>query len=146
MTDDGLIRIEIVSPSRVLAARVILGVSALAYVAIGLAFIFVPERIIGYVGIEAAPGSALTDIRAVYGGLDFGIGAFLLHCLLGGKLRMGLVAATLTLGGLACARILGIIVDGQQDAVTYYLLASEIIGGALCLVGLGLVRHLPSEN
>jgi hypothetical protein len=116
--------------------RVILGVTAVVYAAIGVAFIVAPDSLLPRVNITAPPGTALTDIRAVYGGLDFGIGAFLAFCYLRRQIALGLYASAFTLAGLACARTIGIILQPEQDPITYYLLAAEIIGVALAIMAL----------
>ncbi len=120
--------------------RIILGLSALVYVGIGLAFIIAPESLLPRVNITAPSGTALTDVRAVYGGLDLGVGVLLAYCLMRNEIQTGLVACTLTLGGLAIARIIGMTLDAAQDTITYGLLTSELVGAAMAAVGLYLYR------
>ena len=119
--------------------RFVLAVSALVFIGIGIMFLSSPQSLLPRVNITAPPGTALADVRAVYGGLDLGIGLFLAFCSVRSQVRMGLVACVLTLGGLACGRILGIALNPEQEVITYYLLASEVFGAALA--GAGLVMN-----
>ena len=119
--------------------RIVLGLSALVYVGIGLAFIFAPESLLPRVNIAASSGTALADIRAVYGGLDLGVGVLLAYCLMRNEIRTGLLACVFTLGGLALGRVYGILLDTEQDSITYGLLAAELIGAATAVVGLRML-------
>lgn len=116
--------------------KVVLAITAVVYAAIGVAFIAVPDSLLPRVNISAPPGAALTDIRAVYGGLDLGIGLFLAFCYVRRQIAIGLYASAFTLAGLAGARTIGIILQPEQNSITYYLLATEIIGAALAIVAL----------
>jgi len=116
--------------------RIILGISAMVFIGIGVAFLVTPQSLLPRVNINATPGTALTDVRAVYGGLDLGIGLFLAFCFVRGQLRTGLVACVFTLGGLSCGRILGIGLNREQDMITYYLLAAEVLGVAMATTAL----------
>lgn len=118
----------------------ILALSALLFLAVGVAFVVSPQGLLERIQVDAPPGTALTDIRAVYGGLDFGVGVFLFYCLATGARRSGLVASTLVLVGLAGGRIVGIVVDPSQEPITYTLLASEVVGTVLSGIGLALDR------
>jgi hypothetical protein len=123
-------------------AKIVLALSGAVFVGIGVMFLAFPERMVPNVSIVAPPGTALTDVRAVYGGLDAAIGVFLLYCLAQSQVRIGLLAGLLTLGGLACGRVLGIALDGQQAPITYYLLTSEVLGAVIC----GVARWTTRSN
>lgn len=125
--------------TRGLFAKSVLALSAVAFIGIGIAFVAFPGYLLEAVGIQATPGTPLTDIRAIYGGLDLGVGLFLLYCLLRSELRLGLIAGAIILSCIAGGRIVGIAIgisgflaeDAGQDAITFYLLALEISGGIL---------------
>ncbi len=113
--------------------RSVLAVSALVFLGIGLVFLAAPDSLLPRVNITAPPGTALTDIRAVYGGLDLGIGLFLIFCWTKRQYALGLTACAFTLSGLACGRIIGIAIDSNQDNITFILLAAEVIGAVLAI-------------
>jgi len=112
----------------------VLAFSTLAFIGIGISFIAFPESLLEVVGIHAPAGSPLTDIRAIYGGIDLGVGLFLLYCLVRSEVRLGLIASALILFSLAAGRSVGLVLDGEQDAITFYLLAVEVLGGALSAI------------
>lgn len=116
--------------------NIVLAISALVFIGIGLAFLTVPESMLPRVNITVPAGTALTDIRAVYGGLDLGVGLFLGFCFVRRQMKLGLYACAFTLGGLAAGRIIGILLQREQDAITFFLLASEVLGAALAIVAL----------
>lgn len=99
-------------------ARVVLWVSALSFAGIGVAALVAPAATVAGAGLGPLPEPAragLTEIRAMYGGLELGLAAFLAWCTLAPeRLPTGLLATVLTLGGLGAARLLGIAVD-QPD-------------------------------
>ena len=62
-------------------------------------------------GFSANP-SALTEIRAFYGGLQIGIGLFLVWCLwVPNRTSQGLLLGDLAVGGAGLARMVGILLD-----------------------------------
>ena len=60
-------------------ARLVLIGSGILFVMVGLAFLIDPVGWAEKVEISVASSVAKTDIRALYGGMDFGIGCFLLY-------------------------------------------------------------------
>ena len=118
----------------------ILALSAAAFIGIGIAFVVFPEYLLGRVGIDAPHGSPLTDIRAVYGGLDLGIGLFLLYCLIRSEVQLGLVASAMILWCLVGSRLVGVAADGEQNAITFYtvkmLFFNNLPAGADCNLGM----------
>jgi hypothetical protein len=87
----------------------------------------------GPLGIHLGNADAITDAQAVYGGLELGLGAFLAVCAFRPDLRWaGLIAATLTLGGLALARSIGVLmVHTPITGATRQLLATDLGGTVL---------------
>ena len=117
--------------------RLFLGLNALTFTGIGIYFLLRPETVASGLGLEAADATAFADIRAVYGGLEIGLGVALIWTLLDWqRTRMGLGLAMLMWCGLLGGRVVGVVVDGAQSTLGYGLLASEIIGAALTAVAL----------
>jgi hypothetical protein len=112
-------------------ARLVLWLSAVAFAAIGAAFLLAPEAMAARVGVSLAGATAANDVRAVYGGLQLGIAAFLAWCVRRpDALRAGLAAQLFTFGGLAAARFVSMLLDGQPGALGLALHAAEIAGFA----------------
>jgi hypothetical protein len=99
----------------------------------------VPATLGEHVGISATP-SGLTDMRAVYGGMQIGLGAFLLWCRSDpARTLPGLLALGLALGGVALLRIVGLLVDQEPNAVHAANLALE--AGTAALVWFAISRR-----
>jgi hypothetical protein len=119
-------------------ARLVLGLSALAFAGIGAAFLVAPEAMAARVGVSLAGAAAANDVRAVYGGLQLGIAAFLFHSarrpdvVSNGPdvLRAGLAVQLFSFGGLAAARFASLLLDGNPGALGLALHAAEIVGFA----------------
>lgn len=86
--------------------KVILWISAFAFIGYGLACLFAPSLPTSYAGLAMTTGDAYAEIGAMYGGLQIGFGVF---CLLGAMrneyFRPALTSVLLLVGGLALARL-----------------------------------------
>ncbi len=114
-------------------AQLFLMLAALLFAGFGLASLFQPERIAGMVGIRPSTTAGRSEIRAVYGGLELGLGAFLVYCALDAqRLELGLLLVVLTYGAAAAGRMIGIALDRPVEAVTRRILVAEV---AFAIVG-----------
>jgi hypothetical protein len=120
--------------------KAILALSAIAFLGIGVTFIAAPNALLPRVNISAPEGTALTDIRAIYGGLDLGVDIALAYCLVRGHTALGLRVTAFVLGGIALGRAIGIVLDDNQTTITYVLWATEIGGALIAAFGLALQR------
>jgi len=112
-------------------ARLVLGLSALAFAGIGAAFLVAPQAMAARVGVSLAGATAANDVRAVYGGLQLGVAAFLARCARRpDALDSGLAVQLFTFGGLAAARFASLLLDGNPGALGLALHAAEIVGFA----------------
>lgn len=107
--------------------------TALIFAALGVACAVAPERMAAAVGLVAATGTARAEVMAMYGGLELGIGAFLLQCMRR-DLDLALQFVALSLGGLGGLRLVGMLVHGGDWALLGFFLLSELGGAALALV------------
>ena len=115
-------------------AQKILLIAGLAFLVFGVLFLAIPERMMRLVEIPLDTPTAVTEIRAFYGGLEIGLGAFLIWCCIAReRVRTGLWAAALTLAGLAFGRSVGIA--AEQGALSAQVLQGVI---AVTHAGLGL--------
>jgi hypothetical protein len=117
---------------------VVLGLAALGFAAFGLQWLAHPAVMAEPLGITLGNGDATSDARAVYGGLELGLGIFFAYSLWSpGRRTQGLVGATMVMLGLGLSRLGGTLVEahGVSEA-TYRLLATDLGGCALCAAAL----------
>jgi len=115
--------------------RLILALIALTYVGFGLLFLFNPDVWAETVSLAFTAPAGRTDFRATYGGLEFGVGVFLLLCSLRREfVRLGLFASACALIAMATARSTGLLLDGF-DFLQFFIVLTEWIGGAIATWG-----------
>jgi hypothetical protein len=123
--------------------RLVLVLIALSFTGFGFASIFKPAEMTAITSVVVPTAEARTDVRATYGGLEFGVGVFLLLCAFRHEfVRVGLFAAVCVLVAMATARTLGILVDGFSFIQTLIAL-SEWVGGGLATYGALMAKPAP---
>jgi hypothetical protein len=126
---------------RVVFPVVVLVLGALAYAAFAVQWLAHPDAMARDLGITLTNGDATSDARAVYGGLELGLAAFLVYSALAPARRtQGLVALTLSLAGLGTCRLFGIAVAPGVSPATMQLLGTDLGGTALAAVALFVSR------
>lgn len=116
--------------------RIALIVSVVGW-AFGAAFLAWPVETVALVDIELPSPTARTDVRAVYGGLQLGLAAFLAYCAANPERTVvGLAATTACIAGLATGRFLGALVDGEIARITVVYLSIEAGSAALAAAAL----------
>jgi Domain of unknown function (DUF4345) len=125
----------------------VLVLGALGFSAFGLQWLARPMAMAQPLGIVLTNGDAVSDARAVYGGLELGLGLFLGYSLSAARRSQGLAAATLALLGLGLARLTGILLapDGVSGA-TFQLLATDLGGTALCAAAFLVSRRTSART
>jgi hypothetical protein len=108
-----------------------LGLNGLIFVALGLAFLAAPERLLRGVDVTVTSRIGRTEVTAMYGGLELGFGA---ACLFGLQ-KLGwheplLFASTAMLFGLGLTRLAGVLRGGGSKLMVG-LVAIELGGAAL---------------
>lgn len=124
-------------------ARVILIIDTIAFGLFGLAYVFFPNALEQLVtGGAFESSAAVTDARAIYGGMAFGIASLFWLCAGGSRdvRRVGIVGSALTYGFIAVARIVGIAVDGHAGGLMYTVLSTEILGVVLSVLAVNTLR------
>jgi len=110
----------------------------------GLVYLLAPERMTDPTGFGPLAPSALTDVRATYGGLQIGWGLFLLWAAADvGRVRLALVLLVLTVGAVALSRLTGILIDSSANGILLGALATEV---ALTVVTLLVLNRLPKTS
>jgi hypothetical protein len=115
--------------------------AAMVYATIGTAGLVAPAWLMGLVAIELPEASALSEIRAAYGGQLLGL-ALIVGL---GALRSAWRRWTLTLfvaaaGGMLLARLLSVAIDGAPNTAVWVLGAMELSGA---LAGAALMATWP---
>jgi hypothetical protein len=105
--------------------------------AVGAAFLAWPVALVAPVGIELPSAAARTDVRAVYGGLQLGLAAFVAYCATSPERTLvGLAASTACIAGLAAGRLLGGLVEGEWARITVLYLLIEATSAAVAATAL----------
>ena len=114
--------------------KAVILVDALIFLGLGAVMLYDPLPLlagvgVGAVGPESVAGS--TELRAMYGGLELGLGLF---CLLGllrpAYLAPALAMSTLALAGLGAGRLAGILLAAPTPLLLKLLL-SEVVSAGL---------------
>lgn len=109
--------------------RLVLAGLGLGYAGFGFAFLFSPSELAAILSLTFSEPSARTDFRAMYGGLEIGLGGFMLACAVRREfVRIGLFAAACSTVGMATARTVGMMLDG----VALSQLVSAVVEWAIC--------------
>lgn len=107
--------------------RGLLACSAILYAGIGTWTTVDPIGALADVGVGTLDSRGLVELRAMYGGLQLGMAAFLAWCLATPeRARVGLTAATLTIGGLGLVRTLSWLAIGPEGALLPLLCVVEL--------------------
>lgn len=120
--------------------RLSLRLTALVFAAFGVALLVRPS-LLGGLGIELGSPTAVTEIRAFYGGLELGLALwFALASTRDEWLRPALFAQAVALGALMLARLLGMVVDGSAEPLMLLFAAIEAVGVVLAWAALRTLR------
>ena len=105
--------------------------TALAFAGIGAWALASPEGALGAVGVAAASADGVVELRAMYGGLELGMAAFLAWCAVSpARVRTGLAATCSTVGGLGAVRALGLALDRPDNPLLYAFAVLELTGAS----------------
>lgn len=99
-----------------LFSRILLGLTGLAFAGYGVYCAFDLDMIVRLTGLAFRAPSAAVESRAMYGGLQTGLGLLFLNAAVNPRMTaFGLVAMFFTMGGLAAGRALGVSIDGIDE-------------------------------
>ena len=128
-------------------SRVALITAASGFTGFGVACLVRPQRMLNRVDIRPKSARGTTELRAMYGGLELGLGAFFAAAAAKSEWsRPALLAQTLGLGALASSRLAGILRDHPRGALMKVLLAAESATAVLGAVALTAARPKQAET
>lgn len=120
-----------------MALRIFLFYLAVVWTPYGLYCLFFPEVLAGLAGVQATSATALTELRAMYGGVQIAVG---LSALLGffRVLYVDKVLFTqlVVVSGLVVARLLGALVAADWSAYTLGALVFEASTVLFCVLAM----------
>ena len=93
--------------------RILLALVGIAFAPYGFFCLVSPQSVAEFTGMVLPNASALTEVRAMYGGVQLGLGLlFIGFALRKRSVETGLVVLIVLLGSLALARAFGLVNDG----------------------------------
>ena len=127
-----------------MAARIFLALSGLVWFPYGISCFVQPGYLATVAGIISTTATGNIELRAMYGGLQAGIGALAFAgALRPAWMRPVLFAGCFLFGGLAFSRSLAAIATGEVSSYTAFGLCFEWISTALAI---WLVRAQPASQ
>jgi len=121
--------------------RVLVAVSAAMFAGFGLLGLSDPQRVLEMMHAQARDATALNEVRAMQGGFELGVAAFLVACLLNRwSLRAGLFLTTAIFVSAASARAKSMLIDGMPDPLFVQIWTFELVFAAVCVVTLARER------
>lgn len=109
-----------------MAERIFLVLSALVWLPYGVFCFFQPGYLVQAAGVSASTVTGTLELRAMYGGLQAGIGALaLVGSIRASFVRPALVALAFLCGGLGTSRLMGAVATGELSSYTAMALVFE---------------------
>lgn len=106
--------------------------AGLGFLGYGVAFLIAPEATLAGAGMQLTGSGSGVELRAFYGGLELGLGLWLIFAGLNDKLlRPGLWLTMASNGGIGCSRLLGLALGGAWTPFFGYALPWELGFAAL---------------
>ena len=113
----------------------------------GLICIFNTDIILEIIGVTSIHPTGNTDVRVMYGGVQFAVGLMAAFALHDGRYFEKLLWALAFLGScMATTRFYGLLVDGSGTVYTWGVLAYEAFAGASAIVWLVLLPRLQAQQ
>ena len=121
-----------------LLERIFLVFAGLGFLAYGATCLFRPETLVDAAGFTLTSDVARVEVQAMYGGLQFAVGAFSLLALIRPALeRPALLSLCFLFAGLAGGRLFAVVLASDPGAYNYAALGYEVVSVS---VAFALVR------
>jgi hypothetical protein len=121
-------------------SQIFLGLMGLAFCKVGIEALLDPQAVLAQVGIVLDNASALSSMRAVYGGMHLVFGLFCIWGIFKNPEGPLLLVLLYTIG-FTIGRISGIVTDGSPNAFVLTWLITEIVSGGLATTALIALRQ-----
>lgn len=115
---------------------VVITIAGLGFLGFGIVLLCWPDMALPGLGIQALSEQAQVEVRAMYGGLELGLGILLLTCFASDRQRFGLQLSLASYGGLGMARLLSMLAIGVATPFLWFALAWEAVIALLALIAL----------
>ena len=126
---------------KIILTKSFLVIHGLIHIFYGYQFLTDPLRWMKGLSLAVTDTPGITEMRAFYGGLMLALGIiFLGSAIIKQALRPGLIVMGITYAGAVFARTFGIWVDQVSDPLIMQILAIEVTGLVMSVVGLYLVK------
>lgn len=125
--------------------KIFLGLMGLAFCNTGVQALLDPQAVLSQVGIVLDNPSALSSMRAVYGGMHLVFGLFCMYGIFRNPEAPTVLVLLYTLG-FVIGRLSGIVVDGAPNAFVTTWLMTEVVSGALAGLALYLLQLGKSKS
>jgi hypothetical protein len=120
------------------ATKIFLALMGLAFCKVGIEALVNPVSVLANVGIVLDNVSALSSMRAVYGGMHLIFGIFCFYGIFN-YTRMALTLVVLYTAGFVIGRLSGIAVDGEPNEFVWTWLITE--GVSFVIATFLLIKH-----
>ena len=121
--------------------RIFLALMGIAFAPYGLFCLVSPQSVAGLTGMVLPNATALTEVRAMYGGLQVGLGLLFIDFAIRKRfVETGLVVLVVMLGSLALARGFGLFIDGFSS-YNAFAFGFESVSAILGMVALRQCRQ-----
>lgn len=125
-------------------ANAFLKVQVAIWLPYGIYCAFTPGFLEGAAGLAASSSTGMTEIRAMYGGLQAGIGLLCLAALFRPDwMKSAILMLCFLTGGLALTRAFGLAIDGDASGYTLGALAFESVNATAAI---WLTRSLAADE
>jgi len=127
--------------------RLSLVVAGLVFLGLGAYLFYAPETIGRLTGATRLTPSLLTELRAMYGGLQIGLGLYFFVAASRGRwVRSALAAQVAAFSGMAVGRVIAMVLAREYSRFFLGLAAVELLGALLGAAGLRKARELMELN
>lgn len=117
-----------------------IGITGAAFAGFGTALLIKPD-ILKKIGIRGRGADARTELRAMYGGMELGFGAFFALALKNPEWRRPALTAILCgIGALGATRIATAIAEGAES-ISYLMAGPEVAASTMAAIALAKGRR-----
>lgn len=115
--------------------RLFLAIVILMLGGFGIGFLVRPSRFANLIDLRLDSTTAISDVRAVYGGLEIGLAIFLAWCAIDPtRIRLGLGVTAIVFGAVAASRLVGMLLDRPVTSMTVKIFAVEAVTAIIAIL------------